>query len=125
MGYGENSALFDKKTGKIYLRSDYCDIEEQDDQLSEKDYDASVHIEIPHKNDLDLGENLVFEFVEQFVPEDEAKVDQIFRARGAYSRYKDLLSSKGLLDKWYEFENKSELIALSQWCKDNDVDITD
>lgn len=92
---------------------------------SEEDYDPTIHIDIPHKNDLDLSQNLVFEFVEQFIPEAENEVSQIFRKRGAYSRYKELLHLKGLLDKWYAFENKRELLALLQWCKENDVDITD
>ena len=122
--YGESSGLLNKKTGEIYVHSDLCDTGELEDQLP-KDYDASIHIEIPHKNDLDLGRNLVFEFVEQFMPEDENKVGQIFSKRGAYSRYKDFLDSKDLLDKWYDFENKSELIALSQWCKENDIDLKD
>jgi hypothetical protein len=121
-GYGESSAVLDTKTWKIYLRSDFCDIEPEG-QLSDDDYDREIHIEIPHKNELDLGRNLVFEFVEQFIPEDEAKIGQIFRKKGAYSRYKDFLDSKGLLDKWYDFENKSELITLSQWCKENNIDI--
>ena len=122
--YGENTALFDKKTGKFYLHSDLCDMDEMEDQLADEDYDAEVHIEIPDKNDLGLGQNLVFEFVEKFLPEDKKKISQIFNKRGAYSRYKDFLASKDLLDKWYDFENKKELIALSEWCKENEIDIS-
>ena len=125
--YGECTALFDKKTEKIYLQSGLFDMDEfvDDEQLAEEeDYDAEIHIEIPHKNDLDLGRDLVFEFVEKFLPEDENKVDQFFSQRGAYSRYKNLLESKGLLDQWHQFENKSELIALSLWCEENEIDIT-
>ena len=124
VGEGENTALFDKKTGKIYLHSDLCDMGELENQLGDEDYDAEIHIEIPDKNDLGLGQNLVFEFVEKFLPEDEKKISQIFSKRGAYSRYKDFLASKDLLDKWYDFENKKELIALSEWCKENEIDIT-
>ena len=122
--YGENTALFDKKTGKFYLHSDLCDMDEMEDQLADEDYDAEVHIEIPDKSDLGLGQNLVFEFVEKFLPEDKKKISQIFNKRGAYSRYKDFLASKDLLDKWYDFENKKELIALSEWCKENEIDIS-
>jgi len=123
-GYGESTALFDRKTGKIYLHSDLCDTGKIEDQLGGKGYDSEIHIEIPHKNDLDLGQNLVFEFVEKFLPEDKKKIGQIFSKRGAYSRYKDFLASKDLLDEWYDFENKKELIALSEWCKENEIDIS-
>jgi hypothetical protein len=124
-GYCGNEAILDKKTGKIYHRSDYGDIEELEEQLSEEDFDEAIHIEIPHKNDLDLGRDLVFEFMAKFSPEHEEEVNQMFRKKGAYSKFKYLLEEKDLLEQWYEFENKSELIALSQWCKENEIDITD
>lgn len=120
--YGENSALLDKQTGKIYYCSELAGIDDLN-ELSEEEYDPANHIEIPHNNDLELGRNLVFEFVEQFIPEHEDKVRQIFRKRGAYSRYKDLLDSKNVLEEWYDFESKSEQIALLQWCKENEIDI--
>jgi len=119
-GYGENSALLDKNTGKVYFHSDWVDVDEQD-VLAEEDFDSTVHIHLPHKNDLDLGKDLVFEFTEQYMPDDEYKVDQIFSKKGAYSRFKDLLQSKDLLEKWYEFENRHQQIALIQWCKENDI----
>ena len=58
-------------------------------------------IKIPHKNDLDLGRDLVFEFVEQYLPGDLGRVRQIFRRNGAYKRYKDFLESRDFLQKWY------------------------
>jgi hypothetical protein len=123
-GYGENSAILNKSKGKIYYRSEYGDIDELEDFPEEK-YDPEIHIRIPHKNDLDLGRDMVFKFVERFIPDDYDKVAKIFRERGAYSRYKDLLESKGMLQKWYDFENQQEQLALLQWCKENEIDITD
>ena len=122
MGYGENTAILDKQTGKIYFHSDFGDFDELE-QLSDEDYDSTVHIDIPHKNDLDLGRALVFEFVEQFMPEEDGKVSQIFRKRGAYSRYKDLLEHRGMLQKWHDFENQREQVALLEWCKENEINI--
>lgn len=119
--YGEVSALLNKKTCKIYIQSEFSGIDEQQD-LSEDEVNSTDYIEIPHKNDLDLGRNLVFDFVEQFMPDEEDKVDHIFSKRGAYSRYKDLLDAKGMLQQWYDFENHREQLALLEWCKENDVD---
>ncbi len=122
-GYGENSALLDKSTGKIYYQSDYEDMDEFED-FPQEEYDSDIHIKIPHKNDLNLGKDLVFEFVEKFIPDAYEKVDEIFRRRGAYSRYKDLLDDKGVLEKWYDFENQQEQAALLQWCEENNIDLT-
>jgi len=121
-GYGENSAILDKSTGKIYYRSAYGDSDEFE-EFPEDEYNPDIHIKIPHKNDLDIGENLVFEFVEKFIPNAHERVEKIFRKRGAYSRYKDLLDSKGVLQKWYDFENQREQSALLQWCKESEIDV--
>ena len=88
-----------------------------------EDIDDEKCVEIPHKNDLDLGRNLVFEFVSQQMPEDQEKIYEIFRRKGAYSRYKYFLEKKGLLEKWYEFENKKTKEALLAWCTENDIKI--
>ena len=56
-GYGENTATYDRNTGKIYFCSDMIGIDEFEENC-ESDYDENIHIEVPHKNDLDLGQNL-------------------------------------------------------------------
>ena len=70
-----NVAVICKETGEIFYASDYDDV----DEIPEEVYDRDDCIEIPHKNDLDLGRNLVFEFVEQYLPSDFERIKQIFR----------------------------------------------
>jgi len=123
LAYGENSAILDRSTGKIYLRSDYADFDESD-ELADEEYDPTIHIHIPHKNDLDLGRTLVFAFVEEVIPDAYEKVEHIFKKRGAYSRYKDWLDSKGVLQQWYDFENRHGQDALLSWCEDNGIDLS-
>ena len=120
-GYGMNSALLCQDTGKIYYRSEMMDMDETDDE----DLDLKKCIEIPHKNDLDLGQRLVFEFVQMHLPDDYDRVRQIFRRPGAYGRFKDLLDSKGLLEVWYAFEKQREEEALRQWCTENEIKLSD
>lgn len=117
----ESSATLDKTTGKIYYDSEYLD-ENDAERLPAEEYNADIHIELPYKDELDLGSELVFDFVEQFMPNDEDKVSQIFSKKGAYSRYKDFLDSKGFLQKWYDFETRKKYLALLLWCKENDID---
>lgn len=114
-----NVAVICKETGEIFYGSDYEVMEE----IPEEVYDRDDCIEIPHKNDLDLGRNLVFEFVEQYLPIDFGRVRQIFRRRGAYGRYKDLLDDRGFLKKWYDFENTRQTDTLREWCEDNEINL--
>jgi hypothetical protein len=51
------------------------------------------------------------------------RVDKIFRKRGAYSRYKDLLDYRGVLQKWYDFENQRQQSALLRWFRENDIEV--
>ena len=118
--YGMNSAVVCKDTGKILYRSDMAGIDEIED---EDDLDWGQCVEIPHKNDLDLGRNLVFEFVEEYLPDDYGRVRQMFRRSGAYARYKDLLERRGLLKKWYDIENTREEQALKKWCEENEIEL--
>lgn len=78
----------------------------------------------PIKNDLNLGQQLVFEFVEANLPEESDAVRQIFAHRGAYSAFKYLLQSKSLLQSWYDFESEWEKEELLQWCEDNEIELT-
>ena len=116
-----NQAILAKETGEIFYISEMGDSDDLPDDIDESD----DYIEIPHKNDLDLGKNLVFRFVSEYLPEEYNRVAQIFRREGAYSRYKNLLERKGLLDQWHKFENDAQSKALREWCKENNIDLID
>jgi hypothetical protein len=120
-GLGEAEAFLDRQSGKIYLRSDLAgDLDELPDDIEDEKY-----VSIPHKRDLDLGKVLVMDFVEQFLPDDYGKVRDFFSRRGAYARFKDLLTQRDALDRWYDFEAKAAEAALREWCADNDVELAD
>lgn len=87
------------------------DLEENDDYLW-----------IPHRNDLDLGQNLVFEFAEQRLPSAIDQVCGFFQYAGAYSRFRDLLEQNGLLDDWHKYEADRSRAAM-EWCKKNNVEV--
>jgi hypothetical protein len=76
-GYGMNRALLCKDNGEIYYHSETGDL----DELDEEEFDCDNFLEIPHKNDLDLGQKLVFEFAELHLADDFSRVEQIFRSR--------------------------------------------
>ena len=117
--YGEHSAVLRRDTGKILYHSEMADI----DEISDEDWESDDAVAIPHKNDLDLGTQLVFDFVRTKLPDDYNHVRQIFSRRGAYSRFKDFLESKELLQAWYDFEAEQQQQSLRQWCKDNNIEL--
>jgi len=122
-GPGENQAVLDRQSSRIYYRSELLgDMEEEE---FPDDIDDERYIEIPHKKELDLGSSLVFDFVRRFLPDDDDEVRSGFRRKGAYGRFKALLARRGAIDRWHAFSAEAEQAALRQWCEDNAIDLRD
>jgi hypothetical protein len=115
----EHRAFVSLDTGEIHWVSDLNPFEEEEVPADLETSDR--YLEVPHKNDLDLGRDLVFRFVEDQLPERYRRVRDIFSHRGAYGRFKELLAAEGLLEKWYAFEAEATEQALSEWCRANEI----
>jgi hypothetical protein len=76
--YGTNSAYLDLETGEIFYQSEMADI----DDIGDEELAWDHMIAILHKNDLDLGRSLVFEFVEITVPDAYGQIRQCSDERG-------------------------------------------
>ena len=87
--------------------------------------DGTLYVAAPHKNDLDLGRELVFDFIESVAPQHVHSVESYFRQRGAYSKFKALLERESLLDDWYKFESKAMRKALLKWASENGFHVTE
>ena len=118
--YGLHTAILAKDTGQMYWRSEEGDL----DEIGDKDLPSDSCIEIPHRNELGLGQELVFEFVAEHLPDEFGQIQQMFGRRGAYAAFKDLLDSKGLLQRWYDFEHEREERAMRQWCDENELQLS-
>jgi hypothetical protein len=103
----EHRAYVSLDTGAIFWISETNPIEEEElpDDLETSDR----YIAIPHKNELDLGNDLAL----------------LFRRRGAYARFKALLAAEGCLEEWYAFEAESTERALREWCKENEIHLVE
>jgi hypothetical protein len=124
-GMGENQAVLDLQSGRIYCRSELLgDLEEQEEFPDDID-DDERYIGIPHKNELDLGTTLVFDFVRRFLPDAYDEVRDDFRRKGGYRRFKALLARHGATNRWHDFSSKAEETALRQWCADNAIELSD
>jgi hypothetical protein len=119
----ENSATISLATGKIRWHSTSIDVED-DDEPDEAE-EAEGYISVPHKNDLGLGRSLVLRFVDQEMPRDYDAVTDFFRRRGAYGRFKNLLQTRRMLERWYEFEEHATNEALLVWCEENGIRAVD
>ncbi len=115
----EHNAFLCKDSGELFYDSDASE-----DELPEDVYENDKYIEIPSKLDLDLGKRLVLKFVRQYLSDDIETVIEIFRSRGAYSRFKSFLCDRKALDKWYKYEQEAQKTELLNWCADNDIDIS-
>ena len=76
-----------------------------------------MYVQVPSKNEFDLGKPLALKFVAEQPPSSYSAAEEIFRSRGAYGRFKSLLESKGSLEAWYEFEQTSVRAALIEWAE--------
>ena len=118
----EHQAYVSLDTGAIYwISEDNPSEEEIPDDLE----DSDRYIAIPHKNDLDLGTELALRFAAAELPERYATVQEFFRHRGAYARFKQLLAAEGRLDEWYRFESEAVDQALKEWCVENGIQLTE
>lgn len=116
---GIHSVIVSRSKGALYY---HTEIGDNFDEIPEDVYENDDYVEIPHKNDLDLGQRLVWRFVDREIPGLKDKVRGFFSRSGAYSRYKAFLEKIDLLEKWYEFENSETQQSLREWCKENEIE---
>ena len=106
-------------TGEILYGSHELNGEELPDDVD----DEEKYLAIPSKRDLGLGRSLVFDFVEQFLPDDLDQVRRYFSRRGAYGNFKDLVAQRGAIEQWHKFENEAAQHALREWCSENSIEL--
>jgi len=109
----EHSAYISLDTGQIFWTSELASM---DQDLPDDIGTSDRYLSVPHKNELDLGKNLSLRFAARELADSYGRVRAIFRSKGAYRRFKELLEDKGLLDRWYQFEAREKEEALRAWC---------
>lgn len=110
----ETEAYISRSTGESY----YCGDESQD-EIPDDIEDDDQYARVPNPRDLDLGQPLIHRFIGEQAAHLEQDVYDIFRRKGAYSRFKNLLAAKGLLDRWHQYENQATREALIEWAEEN------
>ena len=107
-----HDALLDTQTGDVLFQSDSEELNEFPEVI-----DPQRYIHIPTKAELHLGKPVVFSFAETHMPDALTQVHRMFDRAGAYSRFKNLLEQRCLLDQWYVYEERETERALREWCQ--------
>jgi len=85
--------------------------------------DPEKYWHVPSTHELDLGAVLVRQFMQEQLPSDLALVNEYFRHRGAYAKFKALLHKRGCLDNWHEYERRATQEALVAWGQQNEINV--
>jgi hypothetical protein len=84
--------------------------------------EAGWHL-LPDAMKLDLKQRLIEDFVSAKCPELKDAVRRCFSHRGAWRAFKDLLADRGLLDRWYRFEDQARRRALLAWAAEEGIEV--
>lgn len=118
----ENAAYVSREMGRIFWDTDAGDLEEE---LPDDVEEGTLYARVPHKHDLDLGQRLVFRFVEANIPDAYDQVRGYFSKRGAYARFKDFLERRGLLENWYSYQQRAYEVALREWAEAENLEVAE
>ena len=120
-GMEGQTAYLCRQTGEIHY--DDAGLSGEYEPLPDDIEDAAKYIAVPTTRDLDLGKQLVSDFVNEFMPDDYDFVRSIFSRRGAYGQFKNFLARERKLDQWHAFEEQALRKAIREWCADNGIEL--
>jgi hypothetical protein len=115
-----NTAYVSKKTGRIHIVP--ADLDAGED-VPEDLETSDEYVELPAPRDFDLGNQLAFRFIEQEIPSEYENVRNIFRHKGAYGRFRHLLESKSLFDRWHRFQEEQTQARLREWGEEHGLQV--
>jgi hypothetical protein len=126
MTSGDSYAYLCRQTGEFHCRMDPLYVgEEYAGELPDDIDDEEKYVALPDKRELDLGKPLVMDFVREVLPQDLDDVRDMFRKKGAYAKFKGLLTHRRVIDQWHEFERIATERALREWSALNSIELVD
>jgi len=112
----DNEAYICRQTGKIiWIADDPGMIDEE--EIPEDIHNSDRYVPVPDKRDLDLGNQMAFDFAKRYLAQHYDDVRDMFRRQGAYRSFKDFLERKDMLEKWYAYSDEQAAKALEEWCE--------
>lgn len=114
--FSNNEAFICRQTGRIVWISEDGGLDDEENEPLDDVEDPEKYLPVPTRHELDIDNRLAFDFVAQNLPERYDQVRSIFRRKGAYGSFKELLAHRGLLESWYAYSEERTLRALKDWC---------
>jgi len=119
----DDEAYLCRQTGNIYWISSDSGVLDEENEIPDDIHDVGKYVPVPDRQDLDLGNRLAFNFAAQYLAEQYDDVRNIFRRKGAYRRFKQLLDRQDALEKWYAYSEEQTTKALEYWCESEGLSI--
>ncbi len=117
---GDNVAYVSKDEGEIYYYSELLGLDEtRGHDVHSLDYEP-----VPHRDVLELGRELAFDFVDERLPEQYAAVRDFYAdEETAESRFRDTLEAHGLAGEWDEYKTAKIEATLREWCLYKNIEL--
>lgn len=107
---GDAAVFIDRKTGRMYWRYE----EDVGEPIPPDVEDSTRYARVPDHHGLDFDSHPKA-FTRQHLPALYGEVEDIFRRRGAYRRFTELLERADALDAWYAYRDQGTERALREW----------
>lgn len=121
-GSFDSAAYVSRETGRTYFVAESAGL---DEEIPGDPQDESLYARVPDKHHFDLGQHLIFRFIDENAPDDYDEVRGYFSRRGAYARFKGLLERRGLLEAWRACEQAATEAALREWAEEEGFEVVE
>lgn len=110
---GDNIAYVAAEEGEIFYYSEPLGLNE----IRGIDIHSATCHSLPHRESLNLGQELAFDFVDERFPEEYSRVRDVFTdGETSRERFREMLESAGRLREWEEYESARVAEVLGEWC---------
>ena len=120
---GEGQAWVDRRSGETYCYSEYAG--DWNEALPDDIEDNEHYVAVPDRRALGLGRRVALDFAREHMAGDFEAVLEIFNRKGAFARFKGLVTQRGVLDQWYAFSAAADEAALRAWCEEEGLELAD
>lgn len=124
---GEIETYYHKPTNSFnFLGEELVCGEGDDDALrSAIEQAPEEYVSLPSR--FDINEYKMMEkFIDRLKDEKDATIlSHSIRGKGAFRRFKDIVTTMGLSDNWYKFRDEHYKQIAIDWCDDNDIEYID
>lgn len=120
-----NTILFDKETYEFLMITEDGEVfgdgleDLEQDELEEL-IESDRFISIPSSYDINAYK-MMEDFIETLTEDLKGDFYICIRGKGAFRRFKEMASHKGIIEDWYNFKDATLKEIATTWCERNDI----